>query len=541
MKTNSLNKSLDGFCPQRPQNSGFSSGSLSRTVSYSRRPISDEYRRSAVTQNTNVSTQLSAPLSKEPVETPQPTSQKFDELTPDLNFILPVYEAPQRPSRLVRKKASFMKGAVRTMSMAIVAVLVTGGFFAWKGYGSLNSVLNGTTTVAALSHNVAPELLKGEGDGRVNILLMGVGGGNHDGADLTDTMVVLSIDPVNRTGVMLSIPRDLWVKMPVAYFGDKQKINAAYSSGKYQYLGKMDSSNSNAEAVNAGFDSVDKVVGQVLGININYHVLVNFQAFKQAVDTVNGVDINVTEALVDPTMAWENGNNPTLAALGLQKMDGRKALMYARSRYTTSDFSRGERQRQLLLALKTKATSAGVVSNPAKISGLMNSFSNNVYSDLSPQAASRLLTIMKKVSDNSIQSVDMTSDANKLIIPGKIGEISVVQPVAGLDNYSQIQSFVRASLHDGYILKEKAPIHVVSSTAQSAEKVATNLKEYGYIINGTQTSNQILTRSLVVDLSGGKSRYTKHYLEDRYHVTAETSLPPGINAPVGTKFVIIVP
>jgi LCP family protein required for cell wall assembly len=340
---------------------------------------------------------------------------------------------------------------------------------------------------------------------------------------------------------MLSVPRDLWVKQPVNYFGAYQKINAAYESGKYRHLGKVTASNANADAVQAGFSSIDEVLKTVLNVNINYHVLVNFQAFRQAIDTVGGVTVDVKEPLVDPTMAWENKWNPLLAAAGVQQMNGTKALMYARSRETTSDFARSERQRQILVALKDKVLTAGTLSNPAKIDGLMNAFGDNVYTDLSTQGASRLYTIMKKVDDTKIKSIGLT-EPQKLVTTDRVGTASVVRPVAGFENYNAIQAYVLSQIPDGYLLKERAPIAVVGKTQAGADATASLLKSYGYNVVSTSTTAKAVLAPVVVDLSRGKNPYTQHYLEERYGVKVATTLPASITAPtVGTRFVIIEP
>lgn len=456
-------------------------------------------------------------------------------------FPLPRYYAPERPTRVIRKRFSKKMLALRTASLFAVLVLAGGGFFSWKAYVKLHKVFRGTSTVAALSTKpVQPSMLKGEGDGRVNILLLGIGGPGHDGPDLTDTIVVLSVDPVNNTATMLSVPRDLWVKQPINYFGSEQKINAAYESGKYHYLGKMDGTSANAAAVEAGFSNLDQVLKTVLNVNINYHVLVNFQAFRQAIDTVGGVTVNVQTPLVDPTMAWENHWNPVLAPAGVQQMDGVKALLYARSRETSSDFARSQRQRQILVALKDKILTAGTLSNPAKIDSLMNAFGDNVYSDMSTQGATRLYSIMKKVSDNKISSLDLTDEPHKLVTTDHVGTTSVVRPVAGFDNYTDIQSYVMGQLPDGYLLKEKAPVAVVGPTSVSAAATTALLKNYGYNVVSTSTTEQAVLSPLVVDLSHGKNPYTRHYLESRYGVKALTSLPSGITLPAGTSTAFVV-
>jgi LCP family protein required for cell wall assembly len=458
-------------------------------------------------------------------------------------FPLPKYYAPERPQRIVRKRLSRLMIALRITGIVVALFILTGGFLVWKGYTKFHKVFHGTSTVAALSKKtVAPEQLKGEGDGRVNILLLGVGGPGHDGPDLTDTIVILSVDPVNNTATMVSIPRDLWVDMPVNYFGKQQKINAAYESGKYHYLGKLDPSNANAQAVEAGFSSIDTVMKNVAGVNINYHLLVNFQAFRQAVDTVGGVTVNVPTPLVDPTMAWENHWNSVLAPAGVQQMDGVKALLYARSRETTSDFARSERQRQILVALKDKVMTAGTLSNPAKIDGLMNAFGDNMFSDLSTQGATRLASIMKQVGDNKIKSISLTDQGHQLVTTDHVGTASVVRPLAGLGNYADIQTYVRSQIPDGYIVKEHAPVAVLGATSISAAATSTLLTSYGYDVVSTAMTTASSVQPIVVDLSGGKDPYTAHYLETRFGVKAVTSLPAGVTlANSGAKFAIINP
>lgn len=456
-------------------------------------------------------------------------------------FPLPRYYAPERPLKVVTKHRSAKKALfLRMAGVSALLLISVGGFLAWNAYVKFHKVFHGTSTVAALAAKpVTPDLLKGEGDGRVNILLLGIGGPGHDGPDLTDTIMLLSVDPVNDTAVMLSVPRDLWVKQPVNYFGSQQKINAAYESGKYHYLGKLDASSANASAVEAGFSSIDQVMKTVLDVNVNYHMLVNFQAFRQAIDTVGGVSVDVPTALVDPTMAWENHWNPILAPAGVQQMNGVQALLYARSRETSSDFARGQRQRQILVALKDKVLSAGTLSNPAKIEALMNAFGDNVYSDLSTQGATRLFGIMKQIGDNKISSVGLTDEPHKLVTTDHVGNTSVVRPVAGFDNYTDIQTYVHSQLPDGYLVKENAPVAVVGSTSVGTATAAALLKNYGYDIVSSSTLPAVGTSAVVVDLSHGKAPFTRHYLESRYGVKAVTSLPTGVSLPApGAKFVI---
>ncbi len=469
-------------------------------------------------------------LEQKPVVQPQEPLSQFD---------LPQYIPHERPTRIVPKKKRWFKVAGQGLAFALVLGVFTGGFLFWRGYANFHKIFRGDSVVAALSDKkVAPEHLKGEGDGRVNILMLGIGGQGHAGGDLTDTIMVLSVDPVNYTASMLSVPRDMWVKMPVNYFGAYQKINAAYSSGKYKTLGRVDLSSTSQQAIDAGFTSVDEAVSQVLGVRISYHMLVDFKAFEKAVDTVQGVTVKVDEQLYDPTMAWANYNNPVLAPVGVQSMDGRKALMYARSRETTSDFSRSERQRQLLVALKQKVLTMGTLSNPAKINGLMTAFGNNIHTDISPDAATRLFSIMKKVDDANIRSLSLTTPTS-LVTTDRVGNASVVRPRAGFDNYSDIQAYVRSQLQDGYILKEHAPVAVIGANETLRANTVLTLKDYGYNLVNSTVAASLPSGITIVDLSKGQAPYTLHYLQDRYGLAAVTTVPAGVQVSSDTQFAII--
>jgi len=471
----------------------------------------------------------------------QQSQQSLSRSWEAVEFPVPSYEAPKRPKLVIGKRKKVRRIATRLVVGVVAFVFVIAGVLSWRGYTTASKVLSGTTTVAALSStNVAPTLLKGEGDGRVNILLLGIGGVGHDGGDLTDTMILASIDPVNHQVALLSIPRDLWVKMSVNYYGSSQKINAAYSAGKYQYLGKVDQRSTDPLAIQAGMASVDATVGQVLGIDIDYHVLLNFAAFAQAIDTVNGVKVDVKKPLVDASMAWENNNNATLVPAGQQQMNGKEALLYARSRHSSSDFDRSERQRELLVALKQKVLTLGTFSNPVKLDGLVSAFGKNVYSDLSTKAALRLYDIMKDVDDNKVQSLDLVTAPHSFVMTDTVGNISVVRPKLGFDTYSDIQAFVRAQLRDGYLAHENAELAILALTQAQAAQTQTVLTNYGYNVKSTVVTTVVTNHTTVVDLTGGKAPYTRNYLEKRYGTTAIGKLPAGIIVPETTQFVILV-
>ncbi len=403
-------------------------------------------------------------------------------------------------------------------------------------------VLKGGGSAAALQANVAPSLLKGEGDGRINILLLGRGGNGHEGPDLTDTILVASIDPVHNDAALVSIPRDFWVKPSGGY--SYTKINSVYANAKYAVQDGKKIPNQAQAAEQAGEKAIQKTVEDTLGIPIHYNVVVDFEAFRKAIDTVGGVDINVKTQLYDPNVAWENNWNALIAPVGQQHFAGKKALLYVRSRYGSArgDFDRSERQREVMIALKEKVFSLGTFGNPLKVTQLIDAFGDHVQTNFTISEVMRLYSIAKQIPSASVTSVGLADPPNDYVTTGAAGGQSVVMPKAGIGNYAAIQSYIRNTLKDSYIKSENANIVVLNGTATPglATTKANELKSFGYnvtIIGDAPTKTYTQTR--LVDRRSGAKKYTQHYLENRLGVKATSQLPAGIDA--GTAdFVVIL-
>lgn len=190
-------------------------------------------------------------------------------------------------------------------------------------------------------------------DNRVNILVLGIAGGTHEGPDLTDTMIVASVSKEKPSVSLLSIPRDMWSEAL------KDRINSAYHYGE-------------AKRTGGGKVLAKAVVEDVTGLVIHYVVVVDFSQFEQLIDIVGGIDVVVPKAFIDtqyPIAGKENdecGGDTTFACryetvqfqAGSQHMDGATALIYVRSRHAEgdegTDFARGARQQDVIVALKDK-------------------------------------------------------------------------------------------------------------------------------------------------------------------------------------------
>jgi LCP family protein required for cell wall assembly len=452
----------------------------------------------------------------------------------------------RKKPKKIRKHPKTWLGMKVVGALAMVIILMVGGL-GLKAYLKSRNIFKGGGNSAVLNNQqVDPTLLKGEGDGRVNILLLGKGGEGHDGPDLTDTLIIASIDPIAKEAALLSVPRDLWVQTPT---GGQSKINAIYANAKYsvlnQYSVKQQTGEIQDKAEEAGIDAIESTLTDVLGIPIHYYSMIDFEGFREAIDTVGGVDINVKTQLYDPTVAWENNWNPLIAAVGEQHMDGKKALLYTRSRHGSArgDFDRSERQREVIVALKEKVLSLGTFSNPLKVSKLIDNFGNHVSTDFSLDEIMRVYDLAKGVAGDKIFSVGLADEPNNFVTTDTVNNQSIVRPKAGLFVYDDIQAYVRNELKDAFLKSENANVVILNGTetAGLATKESTELKSYGYTVGTVgDAPTKTYTKTVLVDLTKGTKKYTKSYLEKRLGVTATTKLPDtNINA--GTAdFVIIL-
>lgn len=442
---------------------------------------------------------------------------------------------------------NWRKIALKSIIALFVVGLLIGGFLLGKGYLKVRGIFKGGGNAPALAENVDPTKLNGEGDGRVNILLLGKGGDGHEAPDLTDTILVASIDPVNKNASILSIPRDFWVRNPS---GGQSKINAVYASAKNSVLSGKKTADIKQRAEQAGMAAIESTVENAMGIPIHYYVMVDFQGFMQAINTVGGIDIyvdpNDKSGTVKETL-WDEltRKNYTLNVQpGNNHFDGQRALMYSRSRYTSArgDFDRSERQRKVIIALKDKVLSVGTFGNPVKINQLISDFGDHVRANLNTAEVMRVYEISKTIESSKIGSVGLADPPNNFVQTDNINGQSIVRPRAGLFDYSQIQNYVRNTLKDGFIQNENASIAIYNGSDINglAGTKANDLKSFGYNITTIANAPSPQAQTILVDLTNGSKKYTKHYLEKRLSVTANGTIPAGINVPQGTDFVIIL-
>lgn len=324
----------------------------------------------------------------------------------------------------------------RAVFLAVVGVAL---FSVLRFPSSVRSLL---TPVSVFSQIINPQNLD-QTDGRTNILALGVDRRSNAGyvsGVLTDTIMVASIDAKKKDAVVISIPRDLYVKMDDHTRG---KINSAYAFG--------------------GVELAQKAVEEVLGIPIHYFVVVDFESFEKAIDVLGGIDVNVERAFDDykfPKPGFENAEpeedrwEHLHFDAGLQHMDGETALTFARSRHAEGpeggDFARIKRQQKVVLAAKDKALSLKTLTSPGKLKELYELFADSLETNIGLKEIERIYQLSKGFGNGKIRSylLDGAWDNEEALLytpeAELYGDAYVLIPKAG--NYSEIHYFVQKLL-----------------------------------------------------------------------------------------------
>lgn len=307
-----------------------------------------------------------------------------------------------------------------------------------------------------------PEIELKMQDDRINVLLLGIGGGSHEGPMLTDTIIFASIDPQNKKISMVSIPRDLWSEEIQA------KVNTAYAFGEEREKG-------------GGLKLAKAVIEKVVNQQIDYAIRIDFDGFVKAVDMIGGIDVNVERTLDDYEYPVEGKESDTcgvpdeefelLATAssqveafpcrymhlhideGQQHMDGKTALMYVRSRHAVgvegSDFARSKRQEKIIEAFRNKIFSLETVFNPSKIISLYDIVKESIDTDVKQEEFDDFIKLAQKLQDARIVStvLDIGDNAREglLINPPITEEFKnqwVLIPKSGNGNYTAIHAHV---------------------------------------------------------------------------------------------------
>jgi LCP family protein required for cell wall assembly len=437
------------------------------------------------------------------------------------------------PRRSTKKRRRLPPRRIAALGVAFVLLifLLGGSYVGWKFLKNTTKVFGGSIA-GNIGDLFSTTRIKGEAQGRVNILLAGDSADDpgHDGANLTDSVMIASIDLKNNTAFLLSVPRDLWVQVPTM---GHQKINAANEVTGFSAPGYP----------SGGMGQLEQIVTQDLGVPIDYYALIDYTAFRDAVNAVGGISINIQSGdprgLFDPNISKADGG-PLKLPNGVQTLDGQTALNLARARgdpapsgipsygFPQSDFDRTMHQRQMLVALKAKASTIGVVSNPVKIGQLFDAVGNNVKTDLNLADVLRLVKLTSGVSNSAIQSVTYSETGTTPLLTGYTspdGQEALI-PKAGLDNFSQIKAYYQQLTSSNPVVKENANVVVLNGTNTSgiAKLAQTSLMAKGVDVTAIADASKNYASTTIIDNSKGKKPATLALLKNVYGNNVTTQL-----------------
>ncbi|MDD5567013.1 MAG: LCP family protein [Patescibacteria group bacterium] len=359
--------------------------------------------------------------------------------------------------------------------------------------------------------------IKGESNDRINILLLGYGGAGHDGAYLSDTIIVASLKPSTNEAALLSIPRDLYVSIPEYGW---RKINNANAFG---YL---------ADPKKGGETLLADVLEDVLAQPIDYYASVDFSGLKKLVDLVGGVEINVDKTFSDYEYPDNNYGYQTISfKAGSQNMDGDTSLKYVRSRHGTngegSDFARSRRQQKVLSALKKDIFSLGTLINPKKIVDISETVGSHLKTNMEVWEIVRLADLLGEVDPGSVINRVLDSTPSGLLYSETtIDGAYILKPRA--DDYSEIQALAKNIFQYSSVSQEAAKIEVQNGTKISglAETTSNRLKELGYdVVKITNAEELNLAETQIYDLSLGQKSKTLELLKWELNGTVISSSP----------------
>lgn len=360
-------------------------------------------------------------------------------------------------------------------------------------------------------------------DKRVNIILMGRGGENHPGGLLTDSIMILSIDPKDKKIAMISIPRDLYV--PIKNHG-QDKINSAYADGYNDYMAKncnkKNQSSCKDSALAAGANLTRETVSNVFNIPIQYYVTADFVGFKKFIDVIGGIDVNIDKAIYDSSYPAEDmvHYSPFKITAGQHHMDGALALQYARSRETTSDFDRSGRQQKVLVAVKDKIFQIGFLSNPKKIIDLVNIIGNHVRTDMTPSEIIALSNFLKDAKSNGIITKVLSTEAGgPLVGDSSSGTYYVMAKKSDFSELRDVANNIFVDTQNMEAEKAKIEIQNGASIAGFGLKLSDTLETYKLNVVSIKTAPKKSAKTTVYDYTGGTKELTVDFLEKGLNAT----------------------
>ncbi|MCF7830516.1 LCP family protein [Candidatus Gracilibacteria bacterium] len=352
--------------------------------------------------------------------------------------------------------------------------------------------------------------LSQDSNNHTNILLLGVGGDGAEGGNLSDSIMIASFNPQNPSVAFLSLPRDLFIPSKIG----ERKLNEIYAAARYKYGDRR------------GLEIIKDAVSDFSGIRIHYGAVINFKVFEEVVEALGGLEIFVPTDIEDPFYPDEDyGYQTFVIRKGLQHLDGATALKYARSRKTSSDYDRAQRQQDLILALRKRAEDLSFLTDFGKLTEFFQIYRKHVNTDLGLTQIVALAKMGMAIDYyNAVSAVlndDPTQRGGFLFTPAM--EFYGGQYVLLPENLKDTQTFLDLVLIHPGILLENAQISVLNGSKLSgrASETAERLRRLGFHIIevGNYDADTPVYKTFLKHFSPEKTLKTTNFLADFFETS----------------------
>jgi LCP family protein required for cell wall assembly len=346
---------------------------------------------------------------------------------------------------------------------------------------------------------------------------------------------------------MVSLPRDLWVQYEeTCTVGNQGKLNAAF------YCASND-----GEDEKAGAAALQRKAGEILGLDIQYYIHLNFTAVVEAVDAVGGVTVTVESnpkgmGILDRNFDWKCNYKCYYVKYDdgqVAQMDGEHALAFARARnaqggygLAQGNFDREKNQQKVITALREKAMNAGTLTNLGAVTGLLDALGNNLRTNVETKEIRTIMKLANDIPSDAIKSLSLVGgEDGDLVTNSNVNGQSIVRPVAGLMNYSAIQRFIKQNLNASPITREapKVSIYNGGRAAGSAQTESDRLSDEGFsTVNIGNAPEGSYGSAAVYQIATDKTASAQK-LAELYGVTLKTGTSP-VGASDGADFIVIL-
>lgn len=486
-----------------------------------------------------------------PQAVPQKNSDFIDEWTggDEEDFLAPTNtltdddddEKPEISRHELRKKTRSHKKRHLGRNIAIVTVcllLVAGGVLYKWGDQLISRLTGGNSGLwGAIKSFVSDEIpFDADENGRTNVLIFGTEGynmngdtayGAHDGAQLTDSIMVASFNQETKDVALISLPRDL--KVPMACSAGK--INEVFWCHNQDGLNEAN-----------GAQALMEQVGDVLGLKFQYYAHINWASLIDIINTLGGITVTLDENIAD------YGYTGAVAQAGVpMEVNGEQALGLARARHGTQggDFTRGNTQQKIVEAIINKVLENGVGIGEGL--NLLNILGDNLRSNFSTDNIKAGIHLLSGFSIGGIRQISLVDyDTNTFYVKtATIDDVSYVVPAAGTNNYSDIRAYVAEMLSNNPTAREKARIAIYNASGQygvaAAEREKLTAEDFDVVGVGDATIGDCLESYCVYRVGEQEFSATEEALTGRYNtiIRGAEELPQDIE-PGEVDYIIIL-